>query len=219
MSNHRTLKIIAVSVALFVGLSASMDTHRLRRSSFPPPIDPNAAPTDLTLLTRGSSWRCQLVRAGGTLTDAVTDFRFSSTHLGSRWESFTQENSGPAYFDLDHASGIDQYFAGTYAAGASGKLQLMTDLAGMTAKFSHVTPEKEEDMRRMHDPWLRGEIRLDRNAWSGVFEEITVRSLSNDEMSIVVETKDTPTLLLDQRCRRVKEPSYDPAGSLALLKE
>ena len=74
-------------------------------------------------------------------------------------------------------------------------------------------------MRRNRDPWLRGEIRLHRNAWSGVFQELAVRALSSDDMSLLVETKGTPTFLHDERCHRVDEPPFDPAASLALLKE
>ena len=219
MNNHRILALLATGVAIFVGLSIAMDTHRLPRASFPPPIDVAASPTDLSLLTRGSSWRCQLVRGQDSVAGAVIDYRFSSTDLGSRWESFTQTNSGPAFFDLDRASGIDQYFAGTWEAGAAGKIQLMSDLSGMTPEFNHVTPEKKEAMRRNRDPWLRGEIQLSRNAWSGVFEELTIRALSSNQMSLLVETKDTPTFLLNQRCHRVDEPPFDPSASLALLRK
>lgn len=208
----------AIAVAIFVGLSIAMDTHRMQRSSFPAPVEPATAPTDLSLITQGSSWRCRLLRDGQP-THGIADIRFSSAALGSRWESFDHDDAASAFFDLDHATGGDEYFTGAYRIGEHGKIELMSDLAGGTVAFSHITPEAEQDMRRRHDPWLRGNIRLNRNAWNGVFEALTLRSLSNETMSLVVETKDEPTFIDDETCHRVTEPPFDPAESLALLKQ
>jgi hypothetical protein len=155
----------------------------------------------------------------GKPTQGVADYRFSSAEAGNRWESFSHHDAAAAFFDLDHATGTNQYFTGTYRVGEHGKIELMSDLAGMTAEFSHVTPQAEQEMRERHDPWLRGKILLNRNALSGVFEDLSLRSLSNDEMSLVVETKDTPVFIYDETCRRVKEPPFDPAESVALLKK
>lgn len=215
---HTRAVKIGIAVAAFVGLAIAMDTHWLPRSSYPAPVDAAKAPTDLSAITQGSSWRCNLLRDGKP-THGIADYRFSSSSLGNRWESFSHQDAAAPFFDLDHATGTNQYFTGAYRVGTAGRIELGSDLAGMTPAFSHVTPAGEQAMRERHDPWLRGNIRLNRNALSGVFEVLTVRSLSNEEMSLLVETQGDAIFMYDETCRRVSEPPFDPAESIALLKQ
>lgn len=218
MNRNETLAVVGLGVLVLAGLTVAMDTHHQERFHYPPPIDLSAAPDDFSLITQGSSWRCRLLRDGKP-TRGILDYRFSPEDLGLRWEYFSHKGDERPFFDLEHATGTEQYFAGQYVIAGRGKVQLSADLAGMTLAFSRIPPAHQEELRKDHDPWLRGEIKLHPNAWNGVFEELTFRTLSKDEMSFVAETRDTPMALLEQTCQRVDEPPFDPAASLALLKK
>lgn len=204
------------AVSLLVGMTVlavflqNGRAPRLSSSYQVKPIDRASAPADLSEITAGSEWSCVVLREGQPSSSSI-DYHFSPISGDARWQTFGHQNNKRPFFDLAHAAGLDEFFAGGYHV-EDGKLMLTNDVAGRSLDFMSKGAMKidAEGLRSLRDPRLRGEIFLNKNSWDGVFDTISVRSLSPDAMSIVSEIINNGPRSIELTCSRVRDPSFQP---------
>jgi hypothetical protein len=178
------------------------------------PIDPRSAPHDLSEITRGSDWSCVNLLDGKPGSTGM-DLHFAALDGEARWQGFDHDGNERPFFDLEHAHGIEQFFAGSYLS-ENAKLLLMSDEAGLSLQFESKGAMKidADSLRVHHDPRLRGEILLMRNGYNGVFKTIAVRELSAQQMSIVEEFENNGVHSIESICRRIHDPTFRPVPRL-----
>jgi hypothetical protein len=184
--------------------------HPAARSTYVvPPIDPASAPSDLSEVTNGSAWSCAVLRAGAP-THAAVDYYFSAIDKAARWQSFSHHDEQRPFFDLDHANGIDQFFAGDYSLVA-GKLQLRNDSAGMPLGFDRRYSKADLDaLRAHHDPRIHGELLIQPNPGDGVMQVVEFRAISAQNMSLVVGLNGDVPRTMELTCNRVDAANFQP---------
>jgi len=201
---------LVLFVLLFAVVSENAPTVPMPRSNYVmPPLDPAHAPSDLSAVTDGSDWVCNILSEGKP-TQSMVDYHFDALAAGGRWQSFSHHGERP-FFDLDHARQMEQFFSGPYSV-ANAKLQLGSDYAGMPIELDRrFAKQSDRDaLRANHDPRLRGEILLTPNAFHGSIESIGFRSLSASEMSLVVDYANDVPYSSELACRRIHQATFRP---------